>query len=109
MRRIFFCLGVLIACFVNVGNVANAQKDYDQMWEERQAEGEAALEEFYRQRDEYLEYMENLKKKNEAIVKEQEAQLKKSAEQLLRYDAILQTWENQQKQYQKYLDNLPQR
>ena len=37
---------------------------------------------------------------------EQEAQLKKSAEQMQRYDAILKTWEDQQKQYQKYLDSL---
>jgi hypothetical protein len=46
-------------------------------------------------------------KRADALLTTQEQLLKRQQDDFARFEKILDTWEIQQKQYQKYLDSLP--
>jgi hypothetical protein len=49
------------------------------------------------------------RKRVEAMLGEQENLLARQAKYVTRYEKILDTWESQQKEYQRYLDTLPKK
>ena len=69
-----------------------AQKDYDEQLKRQQAQLDA--------------YDQQAKRAEELLVT-QEQFVKRQLEAFARFEKILDTWESQQKQYQKYLDSLP--
>jgi two-component sensor histidine kinase len=56
--------------------------------------------------DEMLRVQEDMQKRSEALIVAQEELIKKQQDDAARFGGILETWESQQKQYQKYLDSL---
>jgi hypothetical protein len=46
-------------------------------------------------------------KRADGLLGVQEQLLKRQQDDFIRFEKILDTWEAQQKQYQKYLDSLP--
>ncbi len=56
-----------------------------------------------------LKEQEAQHKRIEALVAQQEDFLKRQLEAFKRFEKILDTWEAQQRQYQRYLDTLPKK
>jgi len=78
-------------------------------YERQQIEASKVREEGIKKWKEEQELWEEAKLKWEEekkLFEESKGQMAKSAEQIERYDKILDTWEHQQKQYQEYLDRL---
>lgn len=55
---------------------------------------------------ERLHTQEQLHQRTEALFEKQEQFMARQEKNLARFEKILDTWESQQKQYQKYLDSL---
>jgi len=69
-----------------------AQNDYDEQVKRQQAQ---------------LDAYDRQTKRAEDLITTQEQFTKRQLEAFARFEKILDTWESQQKQYQKYLDSLP--
>jgi hypothetical protein len=76
----------------STGVSAQAQNDYNEQLKRQEAR---------------LEAYDNQAKRAEELLVTQEQFMKKQLEAFGRFQKILDTWETQQKQYQKYLDSLP--
>ena len=56
--------------------------------------------------DEQLRAQAEMLKRGDVLLSTQEQLLKRQQDDCARFEKILETWESQQKQYQKYLDSL---
>ena len=80
-------------------STAQAWKNYDEQLKQQQE---------MRKRDEALvTAAEDQHKRAGALLTTQEQAMQRQLDDMARFEKILDTWESQQKQYQKYLDSLP--
>ena len=77
---------------------ATTDQQYQRMLDEQDAR--------FKRGDELLRAQEEAHKRALILFTKQEGHIKRQEEYLNRYQNILETWERQQRQYQKYLDSL---
>ena len=70
---------------------SQARNDYDELVKRQQAQ---------------LDAYDKRTKRGEDLIATQEQFMRRQLEAFVRFEKILDTWESQQKQYQKYLDSL---
>jgi hypothetical protein len=94
---VLFTLCCMLTACDRTGGVSSAsallqaQKDYDEQVKRQQAQ---------------LDAYDQQNKRGEALLVTQEQLMKRQLDAFARFEKILDTWESQQKQYQKYLDSL---
>lgn len=104
-------------CIASEKNTAQqeqgARSEYPKGWKESfdrvQAERQKTVEEYKKQQEESKRQQEEYGKqleRYEKFLERGEKQQDKTEEQQKRFDRILSVWENQQKQYQEYLNSL---
>ena|SRR3989442_15949518 len=80
-------------------------KDYDDQVKRQQAQLDA-YDKQSKHAEEQLQAQADMQKRADALLVVQEQLLKRQQEDFARFEKILDTWEGQQKQYQRYLDSL---
>ena len=95
---VLFALCCMLTACDHTGGIASAsvspqaQNDYNERVKRQQAQ---------------LDAYDKQAKRAEDLIAAQEQFMKRQLEAFARFEKILDTWESQQKQYQKYLDSLP--
>lgn len=79
------------------------------MSQEQRARSAALFDKAEKAQDETHKRNAELMERTDALLSTQEAMLKRQQEDFSRFEKILDIWEKQQAQYQRYLDTLPEK
>ena len=111
--------GLFTACNRSGDSSSASLKEYDEQLKQQLARHDAyekqaklaeeqlkAQAEMQKQGDDLLRAQQEMHKRAEALLESQAQFVKREQDDIARFERILETWEHQQKQYQKYLDSL---
>jgi hypothetical protein len=87
------------------GATASPIKSYEDQIKQQQAQLDA-YDKHSKHVEEQLRAQADMQTRADALLAKQEEMLKRQQDDFVRFEKILETWESQQKQYQKYLDSL---
>jgi hypothetical protein len=85
---------------------ATAQNVYNDQLKRRESQQDV-FDQQAKRADKLMHEQEEMHQRAEGMLTTQESFMKKQVDAFVRFEKILDTWERQQQQYQKYLDSLP--